>query len=226
MCPGLSVSKAGIIAASIAIVGGITGSLFGGFVAPRMERCMPLPHLIISAVGVFAAAAISLASFWVFQDNLTAVYALFVASSFWSWVSNGPIMAVVVGSAPANMRVRAIGLSTLIIHLLGDSCSPAIAGQVSDATGNLRVAMSLYSVTMLAAGAVWLAGWLCMRVCCRGHMLPQPEATTTTTTTVPVGNPATAAALDEEAGEEKEEPVCAPSEECCVRPPQREEGQV
>lgn len=69
-------------------------------------------------------------------------------------------MAIIVGSAPSDMRGRAIGLFVMASHLLGDTFSPTIAGKISDSTKNLRTSMSLYPLTLVLAGAVWVVGWI------------------------------------------------------------------
>jgi hypothetical protein len=75
------------------------------------------------------------------------------------WFYNGPINTVIANSVPAEMRARAFSFSILCIHLFGDAISPPIIGQVSDATGNLTLAVAIVPV-MLAAGALtWATGW-------------------------------------------------------------------
>jgi len=57
------------------------------------------------------------------------------------------------------MRARAVSLSILSIHLLGDAISPTIIGEISDRSGNLMNGMILIPVMMLLGAAIWGTGW-------------------------------------------------------------------
>ena len=75
------------------------------------------------------------------------------------WCYNGPINAIIVNSVPAAMRARAVSMSILSIHLLGDAISPTIIGEISDRTGNLMNGMILIPVMMVVGAVVWGIAW-------------------------------------------------------------------
>src|SRR5207253_2794398 len=54
-----------------------------------------------------------------------------------AFMGNGPINAIIVNSAAAHLRVSAVALSILAIHVLGDAISQPIVGALSD---SLKVA--------------------------------------------------------------------------------------
>ncbi|KAH3758398.1 major facilitator superfamily protein [Pelomyxa schiedti] len=159
---GLTVSQAGVFAGCIAIAGGILGSVLGGVVSEKMAKKVKNPQMLVSSVGVVIASGFAVLAFFVMQDSILFVAAMLLLASISSWTSNGPILAVVVGSAPPDMRARTIGISVILVHLFGDAFSPTIAGLISDVTGDIRNAMIMYPVTLVVAGIVWFIGfWVC-----------------------------------------------------------------
>jgi fucose permease len=78
---------------------------------------------------------------------------------FFMWFYNGPVNTTLVNCVPSGMRARAFSLSILSIHILGDAISPPIIGAISDATGNLTVAVLVAPVMLAVGGVFWGIGW-------------------------------------------------------------------
>src|SRR5262245_39338159 len=77
----------------------------------------------------------------------------------------GPIIAVIHDVVPSDVKATAQALYILLIHLLGDTFSPAIVGKLAD-LHSLQTALLLPALINAVAGVVFLLG--CRRV---GHAI-------------------------------------------------------
>jgi hypothetical protein len=73
----------------------------------------------------------------------------------------GPIIAVIHDVVPGDVKATAQALYILLIHLLGDTFSPAIVGKLADLY-DLQAALLLPAVINVVAGVIFLLG--CRRV--------------------------------------------------------------
>jgi hypothetical protein len=69
----------------------------------------------------------------------------------------GPIIAVIHDVVPSDVKATAQALYILLIHLLGDTFSPAIVGKLAD-LHNLQSALLLPAVINVVAGVIFLVG--------------------------------------------------------------------
>ena len=88
-----------------------------------------------------------------------AIVAAVVVTQLFLWAYNAPINALLVNSVSPSLRARAVGLSILSIHLLGDALSPSLVGIISGATGELGLALTVVPVTIALGAAIWIFGW-------------------------------------------------------------------
>jgi hypothetical protein len=65
------------------------------------------------------------------------------------------VNAVILNSVSALLRPFAIGMSVLLIHLLGDVPSPWLVGKIFDSSMGMRVGMSLIPIMMAVSAAIW-----------------------------------------------------------------------
>jgi hypothetical protein len=71
----------------------------------------------------------------------------------------GPVNSAILNAVVPNERATAVGLSILIMHLLGDVPSPPLIGRLSDAT-SLDRAFLIVPVAIVIAGLIWcVAAW-------------------------------------------------------------------
>jgi hypothetical protein len=73
-----------------------------------------------------------------------AIVAAVVVTQLFLWAYNAPINALLVNSVSPSLRARAVGLSILSIHLLGDALSPSL---------------TVVPVTIALGAAIWIFGW-------------------------------------------------------------------
>ena len=157
---GMDLAQAGTIVGIGTVVGGLAGTLLGGYAGDWLAKRFANPYLLLSGVTMVAAAGLAIVALQV--QSATAVLAAIVATQVFLWCYNGPINALIINSVPNSMVPRAFAVSILAIHLLGDAISPPIVGLIADSTGDLPLAMTVVPVTMAVGAMVWLVG--CRRI--------------------------------------------------------------
>ena len=154
---GMALDRAGMMVGGVTVVGGLGGTLLGGWLAERMKGRTEQPYLATSALTMVPAAVLAGAALLA-PDPMLSV-ALVGGAQLCMWCYNGPINTLIADSTDALLRARAFSLSILCIHLFGDAISPPIIGAVSDATGNLTLAVAIVPVMLLAGALAWAWGW-------------------------------------------------------------------
>lgn len=154
---GMELAEAGTIVGAGTVLGGLGGTLLGGYLGDWLQARSKNPYFLLSAATMAGAAVLAVLALRV--DSKMAVLATIVATQLLLWCYNGPINAVIVNSVPAALCPRAFAVSILAIHLLGDAISPPIVGGLADATGQLPWVMALVPATLGLGSAVWFLAW-------------------------------------------------------------------
>jgi sugar phosphate permease len=155
---GLDLAEAGRVVGTATVIGGLLGTLGGGWLGDRLAALgLKNPYFLLSWTTIAGAAAMACAALWV--RDATALFWSIAAAQALLWCYNGPINAILVNCVPSGLRVRAFSLSILAIHLFGDAISPPIVGAIADATGSLPLAVTLIPIALVAGAAVWWLGW-------------------------------------------------------------------
>ncbi len=146
---GLSPSLVPLLAGALLLLGGIGGSLFGGFWANRVARRHPGARVYVSALGFLYAIPfliVTLAAPYVLRSlpaynalpanaQITIGVSIFAAfglcASFFLNVYNGPSSAALIDVLPPKDRAGGGGLELTLAHLLGDSYAGTAVGGLS-----------------------------------------------------------------------------------------------
>jgi MFS family permease len=158
---GMDLAAAAGLTGAATVVGGLAGTLSGGLIADWLKRKTKSPYFALSCLSMIPAAGFALVAMTATSRTMIGVAILL--AQFFMWCYNGPINAIIVNAVPAAMRARAVSLSILSIHLLGDAISPTIIGVISDRTGALLNGMLLIPAMMLLGAAIWGVGWRTIR---------------------------------------------------------------
>ena len=174
---GMSETAAGITIGLCAGLGGTVGTLFGGWLSDRLLKRTSHAYPYVCA----ATAALSVVPMAVaISASTPAVYlTATVLTIVIAFMGNAPVNAIIVNSVPADLRVSAVALSILSIHVLGDAISQPVVGRLSDmvktgagtgfggmiarmfaldpALQHLSVAMLLLPVAMVVGAVLFLA---------------------------------------------------------------------
>jgi len=152
---GLSDTDAGLYLGATTVIGGLVGTLAGGFLGDWLDARRPGGGVLLSALGLLAAAPLMVASAVVEQPNV--LFVCLLLAQFFIFLQGGPLNASILAAVPPTLRAFAFGLSTLTLHFLGDAISPTVIGVISDAAG-LGLAIKLNALPLALGGVVLLLG--------------------------------------------------------------------
>jgi MFS family permease len=150
---GLPRTEATIQFGVIVVVTGFVGTFAGGWLGDLVLKRRKDAYLLVSGWATIAAAPAALVAF-VSPDRSVYLPALIVTQLL-MFASTGPINSAIVNVVAPTERARALALSILGIHVLGDVPSPPLIGLLSDAS-SLEKAFLVWPAVILIAGAIWL----------------------------------------------------------------------
>lgn len=158
---GFSGTDAGLYLGATTVIGGLLGTLTGGFLGDRLEKKMPGGGVLMSGFGLSFAAPMMLIA--VHAESKGLLLASLLLAQFFIFLNNGPLNAAIVNVVSPGFRAFAFSISTMTLHLLGDAASPAIIGWISDTSKKaggpgLATAIQLNALPVLIGGIVLLVG--------------------------------------------------------------------
>ncbi|MFI5347026.1 MAG: spinster family MFS transporter [Elusimicrobiota bacterium] len=148
----LSVGRAGTLFGALTVLGGLVGSLLGGWISDRLRPRFHDADLLVSGVGLIVGMPLAAAA--VMAPNLHfSIIALFLAETF-LFLNMGPLNSAIVSVTRLETRSMAFAANILVIHLLGDAASPTLIGWGSDLFG-------LNRALLVACAALGVGGAFC-----------------------------------------------------------------
>jgi MFS family permease len=153
----MSSTRAGLLSGAVIVIGGLIGTLAGGWLADRRALTSPGAHLETGIVG-FLAGAVLIAIAIVSPLNVGPIpvfVPVFLVTVACLYLYAGPFTAVAQNVVSPGLRASAVTLLLFIAHVFGDSHSPFDIGYLSDRFGgNLQLALLITSPTLLVLAAV------------------------------------------------------------------------
>jgi len=153
----MSVSKAGLLAGVVIVVGGLIGTLAGGWIADRRARKSPSAHLEVGIAGfVVGAILITIALLAPLNVGPIPVFVpVFLLTVVCLYLYAGPFTAVSQNVVSPALRASAVTMLLFVSHVFGDSHSTFDIGLLSDRLGgNLQAALLITSPTLLILAAI------------------------------------------------------------------------
>jgi MFS transporter, Spinster family, sphingosine-1-phosphate transporter len=152
---GFELAEASFALGVTTVVGGIFGTLAGGYLGDRLDAKRPGGGVMLSAIGLLGAVPLMIAAALI-HSKWPLLISLGLAQ-FLIFLNNGPLNAAIANSVSPHLRAFAFGMSTLILHLLGDAASPAVIGWISKHS-SLAMAILINTVPVFMAGVVLVVG--------------------------------------------------------------------
>ncbi len=155
----MSVSKASLLAGVVIVIGGLIGTLGGGWLADRLGKTSPAAYLQVGIVGFLIGAVfivialiapLNVGPFPIFVPAfLIGVVAIYLYS--------GPFTALSQAVVSPALRASSVTVLLFVSHVFGDSHSTFDIGVLSDHIGSLQTALLITSPTLLVLAAVLAA---------------------------------------------------------------------
>jgi sugar phosphate permease len=136
----------------IAVCTGFTGTFIGGWLGDLLLRRTRQSYLWVSGIATILCAPITFVALT--NPNRAVFLPAIVVAEVLIFVCTGPVNSAIVNAVAPHERATALGLSVLVMHLLGDVPSPPLIGKLSDAT-SLDRAFLIVPVAILIAGVIW-----------------------------------------------------------------------
>lgn len=153
----MSESKAGIVAGAVVVVGGLVGTLLGGWLGDRAMKNRPSAPLEVGIAG-FLIGAVLIVIALVSPLNIgpfPIFIPVFLATVICLYLYTGPFTAISQNVVSPGLRASAVTLTLLVAHIAGDSHSTFDIGRLSDLLNhNLQAALLITSPTLLIAAAI------------------------------------------------------------------------
>jgi MFS family permease len=150
---GLPLERVGVAYGGLAALGGLLGVTAGGLIADRWRRRSPRGRLYVGLLNAAMSIPFALALLWSGDPNLGLALSLPLHFAAALWL--GPGASTVQDLVLPRMRSLASAAYLLLVTLVGLALGPYCVGQLSAATGDLRLALSL-GLLGYGAGAAFL----------------------------------------------------------------------
>ena len=152
----LSPSKAGLLAGVVLVLGGLIGTLAGGWIADRRSSKTPAVNLQIGIAG-FLIGAVFIVISLVAPLNIGPIPVFipaFLIAVISLYLYTGPFTAVSQDVVSPALRASSVTMLLFVAHVFGDSHSTFDIGWLSDRIGSLQVALLITSPTLLILAAL------------------------------------------------------------------------
>ena len=147
-------SDLGLYFGVIIVIGGLTATLFGSWLADRLRSRIPSSDFLVSAIGGLIGLPLLLAFLYV--PFPYAWWILFLAV-FGLFLNTGPVNTILANVTAPTIRATAFALNIFLLHALGDVISPPIIGAVTDRFDWIT-AVLVVSGMVLVASLLWFWG--------------------------------------------------------------------
>jgi MFS transporter, Spinster family, sphingosine-1-phosphate transporter len=146
---------AGLYIGMVGVTGGLLGVITGSYLADWLYARWPWGRMATIGTGLVLSCPFVILA--LYTDDHVAMMGYFFLGIFLMVWYTGPIIAVIHDVVPADVKATAQALYILLIHLLGDTLSPAIVGKLAD-LDNLQTALLLPAVANMLGGVIFLMG--------------------------------------------------------------------
>ena len=172
----MDIETSSLLLGGTLVVSGIIGVLVGGIAADRLAKRFVYGRALVLAFTLSLAGPVLYAGIqagwegpWFVGLDGTffgSIVTLVGMNWFWFFLCafitgalmsayHGPLTALIHEIVPARMRASAFAAYVLVIHLIGDTLSPALIGYVSD-TLSLKTGLEFVTIAITASGFAFI----------------------------------------------------------------------
>jgi MFS family permease len=151
----VSISQAGLISGGVLVLGGLIGTLAGGWIADRLGRSSPAAYLQVGIAG-FLVGAVFIVISLIAPLNIGPIpifIPAFLIAVTCLYLYSGPFTAISQNVVSPALRASSVTMLLFVAHVFGDSHSTFDVGFLSDRIG-LQSALLVTSPTLLILAAI------------------------------------------------------------------------
>jgi MFS transporter, Spinster family, sphingosine-1-phosphate transporter len=146
---------AGLYVGVVGVTGGLLGVVTGSYLADWLYARWSWGRMAVIGTGLVLSSPFVILALYA-TSNAAMLSYFFLGIFLMVWYT-GPIIAVIHDVVPPDVKATAQALYILLIHLLGDTFSPAIVGKLAD-LHDLQAALLLPALINVFGGVVFLMG--------------------------------------------------------------------
>lgn len=151
---GMSVEQSSLFFGPALILGGILGTIIGGYLATRWKTRSAGGYAKLLALSVFLSVPFVFYGITT-NNSIHCMISIAIALVF-LFQSTGPINTILVETVSPSIRSSAMAIAIFSIHAFGDLWSPELVGRISDFyAGDLRMGMLLLPGAFVIASIFW-----------------------------------------------------------------------
>jgi MFS family permease len=154
---GIGSGEAGSWLGPIGLLGGVTGTLIGGFATDRLSLRDKRWYVWFPSAAILTGLP---AFAWVcLTEQFAVAIGLLIFPNLFGAIHNGPSFAMVQSLSPVHMRAMASAIALLVTNLIGLGLGPLVIGGLSQALeptfGDRSLAYAMLVVIPLNCWAAW-----------------------------------------------------------------------
>ena len=151
----MTTSGAGLLAGIVLVIGGLIGTLAGGWIADHLSKRSPSAHLQVGIAGfIIGAIFITIALLAPLSIGPIPIFVpAFLITVVALYLHSGPFTAVSQNVVSPALRASSVTMLLFVSHVFGDSHSTFDVGWISDRIGSLQTALLITSPTLLLVAA-------------------------------------------------------------------------
>jgi len=154
---GMPRAEATVTFGVIALVTGFVGTFAGGWLGDFFLSRSKQSYLWVSGIATLIAAPLTYIA--VSNPNRSIYLPAIAIAEVFIFMCTGPVNSAIINVVKPAERATAVGLSVLVMHVVGDIPSPPLIGIVSDHT-SLERAFMLVPLAIVLSGLIWMyAAW-------------------------------------------------------------------
>ena len=154
---GVPRSEATVTFGIILFVTGFLGTFVGGWLGDLFLQRTRQSYLWVSGIATLLAAPLTFVGLT--SPNKPVYLTAIVLAEILIFMCTGPVNSAIVNAVSPTERATAVGLSVLVMHVLGDIPSPPLIGAISDHS-SLNRAVLVVPAAVLVSGVIWsYAAW-------------------------------------------------------------------
>jgi MFS family permease len=154
---GMQRSEATVTFGTITLVTGFVGTFAGGWLGDFFLRRSKQSYLWVSGAATLLAGPVTYVA--LSNPHRNVYMPAIVIAEVLIFMCTGPVNSAILNVVKPTARATAVGLSVLVMHLLGDIPSPPLIGALSD-RHSLEQAFLIVPAAVVVAGLIWMyAAW-------------------------------------------------------------------
>ena len=151
----LTASQGGLLAGVVIVLGGLVGTLGGGWIADHLGKKEPKAYLQVGIAGFLVGAVFIVIALYAPMNagGIPIFVPAFFLAVVCMYLYAGPFTAISQAVVSPALRASSVTLLLFISHVFGDSHSTFDVGFLSDHVGSLQLALMITSPTLLIIAA-------------------------------------------------------------------------